>query len=296
MPLLCHHGRRLLLLVLLAATSNGNPTGDTYDPSDSKCQQNYTCGSVSVRYPFYLSSATEVLPEYGGSYCGYPELAIICDGGTPILKLHDDNYTVSHIDVTNHTISLVDPDVVGRSCPIVDHNVTVVLPATRMFFPPSATAYLFFFINCTFGQEVDAMPPPKPPKPPTIEPITCGASGEGPTSTKSFVLPESEVPPKDWWQGCQAVFKVPVLRDTLPDNARDPEWRKDGYVKALREGFQVAWDQIPGKCSRCEQSNGKCGYNRTGGFLGCFCANGLVDSDGCSNISDSTAPPSGKPF
>ncbi|KAG8061749.1 hypothetical protein GUJ93_ZPchr0003g17667 [Zizania palustris] len=35
-------------------------------------------------------------------------------------------------------------------------------------------------------------------------------------------------------------------------------------------------------CGQCEQIGGKCGYNQNGEFLGCLCANVLMDSDDCS--------------
>ncbi|VAH63052.1 unnamed protein product [Triticum turgidum subsp. durum] len=173
---------------------------------------------------------------------------------------------------------------------MVDHNVTV---PKQFHLPTSTVAYLFFFLNCTFPPEADFPPNPKPlRKPPSIKPVTCGSSGEEP-ATMSFVLPEREIPPKDWWQACRSVYAAPVLKDALPADAKDPGWREDGYAKALRGGFQVGWDRSSGPCDPCEQSGGKCGYNRTAGFLGCFCANGALvvgNAAGCSKISDTTAP------
>ncbi|CAM0882191.1 unnamed protein product [Alopecurus aequalis] len=110
----------------------------------------------------------------------------------------------------------------------------------------------------------------------------------------SFVLPERELPPKDWWRACQSVYSTPVLRDAIPEDAQDAGWRRDGYAKALRGGFHVSWDLSSGPCARCEHSSGKCGYNSTGDFLGCFCTNGaLAGTDGCSKIAESAARLSG---
>lgn len=277
----------VLLVVLFAAASHGDPAGGAYDRPTCQPEPS-TCGHLSVKYPFHLYDRTEE-PH---SPCGYPGLDIVCDDDKPALRLGGDDYTVSDIDYSSLTVSLADADVGGDgTCPMVHHNVTV---PKQFHLPTSTIAYLFFFVNCTF--EPDAAPKPLR-KPPSIKPVTCRTTEEEPSM--SFVLPEREIPPKDWWQVCRSVYAAPVLKDALPADAKDPGWRDDGYAKALRGGFQVGWDRSSGPCGQCEQSGGKCGYNRTGGFLGCFCANGALmvgSAAGCSKISDTTAPLPGKPF
>jgi hypothetical protein len=297
---LCRHILALLIVLLLAAASDGDPAGDTYN-----CQSEPSaCGSLSVRYPFHVYNGAEDAPtEYGEprSYCGYPGLAIHCDddGEKPILRLGGDDYRVSNIDYTTLTVSLADADVAG-DCPTVSHNVTIQNP---FHLPASAVAYLFFLTDCTFPPDAEFAPKPLR-KPPGIKPITCGTSSEAEpatSTTMSFVLPERDVPPKgEWWRACQSVHSAPVLRDAVPADAQSAAWRDGGYARALRGGFQVSWDRVTigsGPCGRCEQSGGRCGYNGTGGFLGCLCANGaMAGGDGCGKMSDSAAPLSGKPF
>ncbi|KAK3161620.1 hypothetical protein QOZ80_1BG0079390 [Eleusine coracana subsp. coracana] len=239
----CHHHGGLLLPVLLlillaAATTHGDD--DTY--AAPVCRRNpYICGTVNITYPFYLSSGdTE-------SYCGYPGLAVRCDGGTrAVLRLGAGNYTVSRIDYDNLTVSLADADAdtVG-SCPTVSHNVTIPTD-TRVFLRDSAVDYLLFFLDCSFGgpkqtgdDDDDA---PKPPKPPSLKPITCSGKGS-PGAAASFVIPRADVPSGDWSRACRAVFEVPVLRDNARD---DPAWRSSGYAAAIRAGFQVVWERSAG--------------------------------------------------
>ncbi|KAM0872269.1 hypothetical protein ACQ4PT_038832 [Festuca glaucescens] len=289
-PLSRHrHGHVLaLLVVLLAAASRGDPATDTFS-----CQpEPSTCGNLSVRYPFHLYSGTDKAPT-----CGYPGLAIRCDddgdGDKPVLRLGDDDYAVSDISYATLTVSLADADVVGdsSSCPTVRHNVTAPHP---FHLPTSALAYLLFFTGCEFAPPDAAESEPKPPprKPPGIKPITCGE----PSAAMSFVLPEPEVRPKEWWRACQSVYSAPVLRDALLADAQSAAWRGGGYAETLRRGFRVSWDRVgSGPCGRCEQSGGRCGYNGTGGFLGCLCADGalVVGGDACGNMSGSAAPLSG---
>uniref|UniRef100_A0A0D9V4C3 non-specific serine/threonine protein kinase n=1 Tax=Leersia perrieri TaxID=77586 RepID=A0A0D9V4C3_9ORYZ len=294
MSRLCHHrGRVPLLLIvallLAAAICRGDPTGDTYDAAMCGSQASTVCGDVIVRYPFYLSNATKALPKYSNSstFCGYPGLEIICDGsdgdtgGKAVMRLGKDNYTVSRIDYGGLTASLADADVANGSCPVVRHNVTIPPPPSSLSLADTVGKLIFFY-RCSFGPGADA--PPKPP--PSIHPITCGGNEEDPRPA-SFLLPATPLPPGDWYRGCEAVYSVPVLGGSLPSDANDPAWRKDGYVTALRKGFQVSWERST-RCGKCEQTSGKCGYNQDGRFLGCLCANGMIDSDGCSKISDST--------
>ena len=291
-----HHdrGRLLLVLLLLAAAVASRGDDDTYAVSACRSRP-YLCGGVNISYPFYLASDdAKAVPDHDGeSYCGYPGLAVICDGANkkPVLKLGDDNYTVSVIDYANLVVSLADADAAGAGnggCPVVDHNVTIP-PAVQLSLILHSVDYLFFFVGCSFGTEAE--PAPKPPKPPTIKPITCGDMDK--PASMTFVLPRGEVPPGDWSSACRQVFEVPVLKSSVPSKAvaEDPVWRNDGYSKALRAGFQLGWDRSSGPCGQCEQSSGKCGYNRAGEFLGCLCADGRVgDGGSCSKISaDSSA-------
>jgi len=297
-----HHGRRpgLLVLLLLAsslAPSRGND--DAYAASACRWRP-YPCGGVNISYPFYLAGDTGAVPGRDGeSYCGYPGLAVTCDGvgsgSRAVLKLGGDSYAVSGIDYANLTVSLAYADAAASDggCPSVDHNVTIP-PDVRLFLPISAVDYLFFFANCSFGHpdaEADPAPPkPKPPKPPTIKPITCGGADKAPGGGLSFVLPSGAVPPGDWSSACARIFEVPVLRGAAPRDAQDPKWRSDGYGKALSAGFLLGWDRSSGECGRCEQSGGKCGFSRAGEFLGCLCANGRMGDGGCSKtLADSTS-------
>ncbi|KAM0826150.1 hypothetical protein ACQ4PT_069076 [Festuca glaucescens] len=291
MSLLCRHrhGHILaLLVVLLAKASDGGLAGDTHNLPTCQPEPS-TCGHLSVRYPFHLYNGTEeALTGYGEprSYCGYPGLAIVCDhGDKPILRLGRDDYTVSDINYTSLAVSLADSVGNSSSCPTVRHNVTVPNP---FHLATSTVAYLFFFTDCDFIPDADFAR-----KPTSIKPITCGSS-QAESTTMSFVLPEREVPPKDWWRACQSVYSAPVRRDAIPADAQGAGWRDGGYGKAIRGGFQVSWDLNSGPCGQCEQSSGKCGYNSTGEFLGCLCTNGaLLGSDGCSKISDYAAPQPG---
>ncbi|CAD6332949.1 unnamed protein product [Miscanthus lutarioriparius] len=68
-----------------------------YNYIPSACQKSsFHCGdSVDVRYLFFLANATSVIKgdtAYAESYCGYPGMAIACEGGRATLKLKGDSY------------------------------------------------------------------------------------------------------------------------------------------------------------------------------------------------------------
>ncbi|XP_062218194.1 LEAF RUST 10 DISEASE-RESISTANCE LOCUS RECEPTOR-LIKE PROTEIN KINASE-like 1.2 isoform X1 [Phragmites australis] len=264
-----------LLLVILVAASHGTPSsGDNYDPPMCLRQPQH-CGNVNIRYPFYLYNETGVLLGKSSSYCGYPDLGIMCseDDEQAILQLGGHNYTVSNINYTDLTVSVVDQEVRDQeACPRVDHNVSLPLGLSYAY---NTVDYLFLFLNCSFNPAVA--------KSYNINPIRCEIFG-GPTTGLSFVLWQSDVPLGDWWQACQQVFEAPVLKHDLPIPGV-LEWTTGGYGSYLRGGFQLAWNQKPPECNQCEQSNGQCGYNQAGEFVGCLCSSSRAEPHTCSSGS-----------
>ncbi|PNT72612.1 hypothetical protein BRADI_2g47008v3 [Brachypodium distachyon] len=272
--LICH--RLLLILLLSVAASHGDSSNDAYD--SSMClDQPYTCGGVKISYPFYLAEETKELKGYDNSYCGYPGLGIVCDGGKPTLQLDGPaKYTITSINGTIPTVSLTDPKVLGGgtdTCPrpIVGGNVTLS-QGSWLFFPDSTVDYLVFLIDCSFGSGF--------PRPSNIDPISCQGFGGGPGL--SFVLPDDEVPARNWSHACRQVIQLPVNKN-IPVDHTDYRWRNSEYGKLLREGFQLGLNDSvkPQACIRCEQSNGKCGYSQGMDFIDCLCPDGRMHSDNC---------------
>ncbi|KAK3165124.1 hypothetical protein QOZ80_1AG0029190 [Eleusine coracana subsp. coracana] len=94
-------------------TLSCNQCDGSYDYDPSLClRRPFTCGSLTINYPFYVYNSTALLRGNDGSYCGYPGLAVRCvDGKKAVLQLGDSNYKVSNIDYTNKTVSLADQEV-----------------------------------------------------------------------------------------------------------------------------------------------------------------------------------------
>ncbi|CAO2204427.1 unnamed protein product [Urochloa humidicola] len=239
----------LLLAILVAACRADDSTGDAYNTSICQAQPS-TCGKVEIRYPFYLSGATEDVRGNRNSYCGYPGLAIACneDGRDhPTLRLGDRDYNVTDINYSNHTISLADPDVLeDESCPRIDHNVTVMTSSTGWLnFTEYTIGYLLFFANCSASTL-------HVPNQPDIKPIDCASPGSG-EGGYSFVVPldvpyGALLPPV-----CKQVFLVPVVQ--RGPFQIDAQWSTVGYRDSLTRGFQLEWElsRRSDNCTKCEE-------------------------------------------
>jgi hypothetical protein len=271
----------LLLAILVAASSHGasSSADDGYDAS--MCvRQPYTCGGVSIKYPFY--SRTGALLGSASSYCGYPGLEIQCEEGQAFLELQSGNYTISRIDYDDLTVRLVDPEVLdGRSCPRADHNVTF-RNVSWLYYPSTTVDYLLFFINCNFLSDLS--------RPSSSNSTACKFDVGQASTGMSFVFLEQDVPypNMNWWRSCSDVIEVPVLKSGLPSDSRnDPTWKNGGYGSSLRDGFQLALNQSQKlqACAQCEQSEGTCGHNQTGAFVACLCSDGRVGHPNCTTDS-----------
>ncbi|KAL6848618.1 hypothetical protein ACP4OV_021201 [Aristida adscensionis] len=285
--------RLLLRLLLLAASSLAASGGATGVPDDARydpgmCQaSSLGCGDdadVDVHYPFFLANATAAIDGYTAapSYCGYPGMGILCDGGRPALRLGDRNYTVLGISYGNYTVTLADGALLsgggGGDCPRPAHNVTVPRD-TWLNFSDAANDDLAFFYDCDFTRP---NAPPRPP-PEIVPPINCSGF-RGREGAPSFVVPLVDVPAQvEWPRACKAVVVVPVLREQLLSPEYFPRLNGDGYGRVLRQGFQMSWDPSAGPCDACEKSKGQCSYNQTGGFLGCLCSDGRVRDTECAD-------------
>ncbi|CAN6332189.1 unnamed protein product [Urochloa humidicola] len=276
----------LLLFLLLAVFPRGAAPA-VYDETyynPGACPKSFPCGDdgVDVHYPFFLANTTTTYAIDGytsySSYCGYPGMAVACDGGRATLRLKDSNYTVLNIDYDNHTVTVANKEVLGAGagdCPRVTQNVTI--PAeTWLNLSVSGNENLCFYYDCSFTAAI--------PQPAHMSPINCTGFPERDKAKASYVVVQNDVPPQDQWpRACKEVVVVPVLKDLLigSDDEYLRRLNSDGYGKLLKQGFQLTWDPTAGPCYLCEQSNGQCSYNQSGEFIGCLCSDGSVRNPDC---------------
>jgi hypothetical protein len=273
-----------LAVHVAAAHGDPAPLPTTYD--GSMCPESSSCGNVSIRYPFYLSSTTRNITNYNTS-CGYTDLEIICQDegptGTPVIFLGVDEYTILNISYDSNTIILADSDVlVGGSCPAVGHGVSF----NKMWLHnTSSNDNLTFYFNCYSTRSHGVALPPD------LIPYKIGCNLMSPYADgASFVFaPDDHDKAKehalDQDGRCKEVVSVPVRSEVLM--ARNQSVLvTGGYAEVLRYGFELEWNRATtDQCDLCEQSGGKCAYSQKREFTGCLCSNAKVGHLDCRPTS-----------
>ncbi|CAM0148670.1 unnamed protein product [Urochloa decumbens] len=287
-----HHLPRLpfLLFVFLAVyvpASHGDPALLPSTYNDSMCLDSpVMCGSVSIRYPFYLSNAIRATANHSGYYCscGYTDLEISClDEGpneTPIIRLGGHNYTVKNI------IYEVDNDLLGSArCPPVSHNVT--FDYRWLHYNTSSNDNLTFFYDC-YSKLGDSVPPGFD----TVKyQINCSGLPSPQGGPASFVFTDEELGTAEDYElssHCKENVTVPVQRDVVMKY--EYMLAMGGYVDVLEMGFELEWNRVTeatDQCYRCEGSGGRCSYGQSRAFLGCLCSDGKVGNPDCKTFRKS---------
>ncbi|KAJ1380861.1 Wall-associated receptor kinase, galacturonan-binding domain [Sesbania bispinosa] len=239
-----------LLIILVTCYADSSNTSSLCTPS--------VCGNVSIRYPFWMRSNTTV----AGEYCGYPEFGIECsEGSKAVINLPRNKYYVTDINYEIHSITLIDIDVLGQSCPRARHNVT--LDNLPLDFNSSLDLKLNFYFNCSSA-------------PSSVEPIGCWEIRND--SRKSYVFPEGNESDhgSDWSCGDHVVV-------TVKHNEIDISTTTgllNGFGDAMKKGFVLDWRRAV-DCADCELSGGQCVYNQTTRQSTCICANGRFAAKSC---------------
>ncbi|WOL17584.1 LEAF RUST 10 DISEASE-RESISTANCE LOCUS RECEPTOR-LIKE PROTEIN KINASE-like [Canna indica] len=279
----------LCLLLLFPIPSNGEYICPMAPISSS-------CGNlINISYPFWLTYDSDP-----SSYCGYPAFMLLCENGTPSLRLGSDNYTVTDIDYEKHTIKLADADIfLGSSdCPRVRHNLTFLTNLTTIpNFPynNNLTSYfnltvdytpsdanIAFFFNCTNGPSLPA------------NEIECLNHLDKKSYAFNFTYgpgPPQEMHDYDLYRNCSDFVVAPVLLEYLDHLFTESAIGKYGDV--LKSGFEMRWNELThGRCSDCESSHGRCGLNQTSNstsVFACFCSDGKTELYNCTgNVTHSS--------
>ncbi|KOM54378.1 hypothetical protein LR48_Vigan10g027000 [Vigna angularis] len=87
------------------------------DSNTSAACASSNCGNISIGYPFWKKSDTNV-----GEFCGYPEFGLECSDDQAIIKFPTDTYQVADINYDVRSITLLDIDVLDQPCPRARHN------------------------------------------------------------------------------------------------------------------------------------------------------------------------------
>jgi hypothetical protein len=270
----------LVLFFLGFHVSHGSPLPlTTYD--DSMCLESFKCGSIDLRYPFYMYNTTHTTPDYSSYYsCGYTDLEIFCqeegEMKTPILSLDGESYTILNISYDNHTIIIGEFEVLGgNGCPRVSHNVSF---GQKWLSYTDSFESLAFFFDC-YSAPGDHLPSDL-----EIYQINCkgfnssSPAGSGGGVSYVFISGSEEHNASQEYQladHCSEIFMAPVREDVLLGSGQ--LMLPTAYGGVLKRGFELEWYQSTDQpCYPCEKSGGRCAYSEKQIFLGCMCSGGKV--------------------
>eukprot|EP00257_Ricinus_communis_P026735 XP_025014149.1 LEAF RUST 10 DISEASE-RESISTANCE LOCUS RECEPTOR-LIKE PROTEIN KINASE-like 1.2 [Ricinus communis] len=238
-----------------------NSYGDESIPPSTVCPM-HDCGNgVTIKYPFWYKNNST--PD---QYCGYPKLGLSCSNDDePVLGLPNDSYYVKNINYTDSTITLVDIDVVGQTCPRARHNLTLDnLPLNYT----DLNLNLSFYFNCTSNPSSSNT---------SLFGIEC--LGVGTTQSYVVMTEDDEV---DWIGKCMDHVVATVMRTEITGINLIT-----GFGAAMNQGFVLDWRTVK-ECGACEVSGGFCGYNEIDEQFLCFCQDGSAHENQCKGGSSSS--------
>ncbi|KAI8528675.1 hypothetical protein RHMOL_Rhmol12G0165900 [Rhododendron molle] len=250
----------LTSLFFFSNTSRGNTLA-------SNCPS-HECGGVKIDYPFWLSSdATSY-----GQYCGYHGFNLTCSNEKEtIFNLQGESFYVKNISYADYTLTLVDIEVSGQTCPRARQNVTIqtILPLSYN----SLDLNLSFYYNCSGLGIFDAN-----------YSIECLSLGE----YESYVFVVGKEPAgsdfDNWYDYCEDKVVVTVMGSEIVQTANGLILGFDEAV--VKDGFVLNWRQAAAWCGACEASEGRCGYNIVDEDYLCFCSGGsTLINDTCKGFS-----------
>ncbi|XP_074279061.1 LEAF RUST 10 DISEASE-RESISTANCE LOCUS RECEPTOR-LIKE PROTEIN KINASE-like 2.4 isoform X2 [Silene latifolia] len=225
----------------------------------NSCGTNFTCGSVSVGFPFWGTSSRP-------KECGYPEFELSCEGEIKsTIQIAETKFYVLDIDQTAKSLKIARQDLSEGLCLTNFQNTTMNFDR---FYYPQASHNITLLYEC---------PPPPGETPKYSGQFYCNINGinetigycqsgaTGPNGcSKSVVVP------------VQASLEADILNGTLD------------LSTSLDKGFVVNYkvsEEDQDLCSSCNVSKGRCGFNSSKNDATCFCPDGTYGDVPCGNKS-----------
>ncbi|KAL4573389.1 hypothetical protein LXL04_020192 [Taraxacum kok-saghyz] len=229
--------------------------------------RSYRCGNINISYPFWRIGS-----ETTTHFCGYPGFGINCsDDGEPSfpsITLGNDSYLIHNINYERESIFLIDDEVSNGvsfvGCPRVRHNISI---GTLPFVFPDQNVNLSVRFNCngvpSFARE-----------------IPCLSS---PTNKSCVNRVNSEPPDFNWDEfSCDKDVVVTTVLELYAQSRLGT-----AFIGALREGFELRWESME-DCEKCEESRGRCGFNKNRTEIMCFCSDGTSTFEHCKGTFSKT--------
>ncbi|XAR52443.1 hypothetical protein NMG60_11020527 [Bertholletia excelsa] len=243
-----HVGVSIFVCILLAESV------PTLDPRYDACRPRNCSTGPGIRYPFQIF-------EYGSEidFCGYPGFEVYCQNHRPVYTASRSDYFIENIFYHNNSFRMVNLDVLDSECHVPEYRFAFDRSSFK-FTPNFADLFLFYNCNSSFPANY------------TQYPIPCASSPPNHSyaylDTGSFSLNCEELP-------CESWVNSPVEVEGVQNNQTV---KFMDYEKLLRDGFSLEWVGSISCNDECENSGGRCGFNKTMKRPVCFCPDGAYNT------------------
>ena len=147
-----------------------------------------------------------------------------------------------------------------KNCPRARRNLTLDHDQIPLYLNSSLDFNLTFYFNCT-----DSVP--------DTYPIDCLRSGYN----MSYVsLSGYEMVDLPWYGFCEDKVGATVMATLV---AMNNAW-VSSFGRIMNKGFALAWSRTE-DCTKCERSDGRCGFSNQNNEFFCFCSDGTISFDSC---------------
>ncbi|KAA8541844.1 hypothetical protein F0562_022996 [Nyssa sinensis] len=274
LALLVNHSTALLLLSLTMSSTFLNLSQSQSDDSPdyyALCAP-FPCGNINFSFPFY-SSDNSSPSQYE---CGLPRFQIICDSASsvPSLRLSGRSYRVKDLFLLDNAITVVDNQLIeglrSGSCEYLRNlsiSTSTHVGIEANFILPLGDNFTFF--KCP-NYQIFSLP--------NVGNYSCGDGYRAYVRWNQSQLGPPQLNPVETPSGCE-LMTVPVSGASLQRygfyNRGESGDRSMEIIEALSDGFPLEWDnQTFGDCVTCQQTDGRCAYDRSSGKITCFCKGG----------------------
>ncbi|KAH9615198.1 hypothetical protein KSS87_000823, partial [Heliosperma pusillum] len=227
------------------------------------CEQNFTCGNVSVGFPFWGGSSRP-------KECGYPEFELTCEGEIKSsIQISKTKFYVLAIDPNTNILKIARKDLTDGLCLQTFQNTTMNF---ERFYYPVASQNITLLYGCSLANGDDGYTGYTGSD---AAGFYCRISGV--SETNGYVQSGATGP-----SGCNASVVVPVQASLEQDILKGTLDLRKGIAQGFVVNYQVS-DQDAELCNSCSASKGRCGFDLSKSDATCFCPHGSFGYTSCGS-------------
>ena len=218
------------------------------------CSKPFQCGNIqNVSYPFWGGDRPD--------YCGQPGFELTCQGDEPQIAIMSVSYKVIEINMDIQAFTVARTDYLQNLCP--QHLVNTTLNFSILSYAWNLENLTLYY-DCTRIANLSSGFPSQ---------FNCTNNGTDVlnyyVTASAFGNLSAEV--KDGLGSCHSNVIVPAFYTAVQAIESNPT--PETLILPLGNGFGLKWDAtIASKCEKCNDSGGRCGYNKSLSQFTCYCS------------------------